>query len=266
MQHVREVRLRTVQQRKARLFLRHGKAALHQNGADALEPDGKAHRRDALTQKFADHFVVAPAARDRARERGARHLEHHARVIALPAHERGRVLDGVTPARQPPHRIDHAAQRVAQAFVRAQRGHVVQRERALLQKFRQRPHGPLRHGFLRQLVRDALRPDLIQLVEADTDGIQRFHREAEGAQHPAQKAAVIDVYREIVKSNGQQRARRNVEQFDFGVGALVAKNINITLHEFAQTALLRALGAIDAVGLDHLERRRQRLAVGRVIA
>ena len=57
-----------------------------------------------------------------------------------------------------------------------------------------------------------------------------------------------------------------VDQFHLGVGGAVAQNVDVALHELAQTALLGALGTEHTVGLNHLEGAGQLVLVGGIVA
>ena len=85
-------------------------------------------------------------------------------------------------------------------------------------------------------------------------------------QHGAQDAAVVDVDGEPGKADLQQRAGGHVDQLDLGIGGRIAQDVDIALHKLAQAAFLRALGTVNAVGLDDLERVGQLVAVGSVVA
>ncbi len=67
------------------------------------------------------------------------------------------------------------------------------------------------------------------------------------------------------KADGQQRAGRHINQLHLGIGAFVAQDVDVALHEFTQAALLWALGTVHPVS-DHLERRGELLPVGRVVS
>ena len=71
---------------------------------------------------------------------------------------------------------------------------------------------------------------------------------------------------EIGKADGQQRAGRHINQLHLGIGAFVAQDVDVALHEFTQAALLWALGTVHPVCLDDLERRGELLPVGRVVS
>ena len=71
---------------------------------------------------------------------------------------------------------------------------------------------------------------------------------------------------EIGKADGQQRAGRHINQLHLGIGAFIAQDVDVALHEFTQAALLRALGTVHPVCLDDLERRGELLPVGRVVS
>ena len=111
-----------------------------------------------------------------------------------------------------------------------------------------------RQLFLGQLGLDALGTDLVHLIKGDADGVQRVGRKAHAFQHAAQDAAVVDVDGEAGEADAQQGAGGHVDQLHLGVGALIAQDVNVALDKLAQAALLGALGAEDAVGLDDLER------------
>ena len=126
--------------------------------------------------------------------------------------------------------------------------------------------GAFRQLLLGQLSLHALGTDLVHLVKGDADGIQRVGSKAHALQHPTQDAAVVDVDGEAGKADVQQRAGGHIDQLHLGVGGGIAQNVDIALHELAQTALLRALGAEHPVGLDHLEGVGQLVLVGGVVA
>ena len=256
-----KVSVGAVQKRQTRTLGGNGKVTLKQNGANALKADGKAHRRNALTQKLADHVVITAAARNGAGKTFAGNFKHHAGIVALAAHQAGRKAYFILAFGKRPSRIQHVRQRFAQRSVGTQRRNCLKRKFAACQKVGQRFHCLGREAFFRQFSANALCADFVELIEADANGIERIGGKTEALQHSAQKTAVVDVDSKAGKADGEQRARRYVNQLDLRIGAAVAQNVDVALHKLAAAAFLRALGAVNAVGLNDFKRAGQLLAV-----
>ena len=107
----------------------------------------------------------------------------------------------------------------------------------------------------------------VKATTVDAEGMIKEGREI-AAIHPNMvvKIPIVDVDGEAVEADAQQGAGGHVDELDLGVGALVAQNVDVALDELAQTALLGALGAEDAVGLDDLEGVGELVFVGGVEA
>ena len=239
---------------------------LEQDAADALEADGEADCRHLRAEELAHHVVIAAAAGDCAAELRAGNFEDHAGVVALTAHEAGAVGHLIAACGHGVGSSEDVLEVVGDGGVCAAGGHSIQRHLAGGDEVGQCVDRALGQLLLEKLGLHAVGTDLIHLVEGDADGIQRVGGKAHALQHPAEDAAVVDVDGEAVEADAQQGAGGHVDELDLGVGALVAQNVDVALDELAQTALLGALGAEDAVGLDDLEGVGELVLVGGVEA
>ena len=264
-QHGGEIGILQIQQGQLLLGTGDLVILLQQNAADALEPDGEANGGHLLANELANHIVVAAAACNSAAELRAGHFKHHAGIVSLAAHQAGGIGNAVTAVGNLFGGGDDIAQVGGQGLVPNAGGHGVQAEIPGAQELIQRFHSGGVKLFFQQLFLYAVCTDLIQLVKADADGIQLVSGKAHLFQHGAQDAAVVDVDSEIFETDAQQSASGHIDQLHLGIGGRIAQNVDITLHKLAQAALLRALGTVNAVGLDHLEGGGQLVAVGSVV-
>ena len=89
-------------------------------------------------------------------------------------------------------------------------------------------------------------------------------REAEGGEHAGQQAAVVDPDGGVGQPERVDRREGRDEQLGLGLDAGLADDVDVALHELAEAALLRALGAPHRRDLDRAEHRRQLGAVAGV--
>ena len=247
-----------------------------EDGHDALKADGEAARADILAAEFADHLVVASAARDGEVVAVQRHLENRAGVVAHAAHQR-RVEDDLHTLAE--HRL-HAAHDVRQRLADARLQIFAVHTRAEVGNLHARLHAAVeRHVFfhlfrrvtaLQQILFDAVHADLVKLVQRNQRAadflLLKARRERRRRQHPA----VVDVDGEGVQvclgEDLAEHRRRRRNQLDLRQAAVVAQNVDVALGKLAEASLLRVVRAPDVAKLHRLERGRQLLLVVRVVA
>ena len=265
-----QIRHRTFRQFEAPLRV------ILENRHDALKADGEAARAHVLAAEFADHLVVASAARDGEIVAVQRHLENRAGVIAHAAHKR-RVKDDLHAVRE--HRL-HAAHNVRQRRADVFRQIFAAHACAEVGNFHARLHVAVeRHVFFhlfrrisafQQILFNAVEADLVKLVQRNQRAADFFLLKARRKRRCRQHPAVVDVDGELVHvhfgENLAEHRRRRGNQLDLGQAAVVAQNVDVALGKLTEASLLRVVRAPDVTQLHRLKRRRQFLLVVRVVA
>ena len=139
----------------------------------------------------------------------------------------------------------------------------------------------VRHAARRQLVDDLHHPraveahlgklgrhtvgtDLVELVDGDERRILLASWHGCGVEHRKQHAPVVHTDERAVETESPERVAGRRQQLELGADAGFAEDVDVALHELAEAALLRALGAPHRSDLHSSEHRRQACPVRRV--
>ncbi len=129
---------------------------------------------------------------------------------------------------------------------------------------------PRRRGGLDALPHELLphrvRALLVELVDADDGGVDARVADARAADQEMQERSRVDADAEPAKAELRERGGGREDHLRLDRHRRRAQHVDVALHELAEAAVLRALGAPHRAELIALEDGRQLAAMGRIVA
>ncbi|MBQ5725340.1 MAG: hypothetical protein IIV80_04225, partial [Clostridia bacterium] len=110
-----------------------------------------------------------------------------------------------------------------------------------------------REAGLKQLVLHTLLTDFVILIKDDEGLVIILLGKSRLFRHALEHAAVVDHNGVSLHANAIQEERGNIDQLALCIVGGISQNVNITLSELAEAALLRAVCTPDRANLQRFE-------------